>query len=148
MPHVVPPFFVFQYILSIRTYSPTTNNALLLRGRRAGESARFSSMTALILSHRNPSTSSSVSPVVARELGRLRTATPIHLLPSSLFSLREQGARVWGHVVVSRLGCRVLRTVSFFFSFLGCALLSRDVTDNAWFATRTLFIFWDSTYAT
>ena len=74
-------------------------------------------MTALI--HRNPSTSPSVSPVVARELGRHRTATPIHLLPSSLFSLRERGARVWGHVVVSRLGCRVLRTVSFFFLSLG-----------------------------
>ena len=39
--HVVPPFFVFRYILSIRTYSPTTNDTLLLRGRRAGESARF-----------------------------------------------------------------------------------------------------------
>ena len=56
----------------------------------------FSSMTALI--HRNPSTSPSVSPVVAREPGRLRTATPIHLLHSSSLSLRERGARLgtWG----------------------------------------------------
>ena len=32
---------MFRYILLIRTYSPTTNDTLLLRGRRAGESALF-----------------------------------------------------------------------------------------------------------